>query len=272
MSPPAKNVPRKAAAAGPRENQVTPQARAPQGKGPDKPKLTVTILIPTLNEEGGIGPTLDQVDRKAFAQKGWGLEMLVIDGESKDRTREEAEKRGARVIIEPRRGYGRAYKRGFAEAKGDYIVTGDADGTYPLEQAHLFVQRAIAEGLDFMTCDRYAKLQPGAMSAKHRLGNWVLSTTARALFFIRLHDSQSGMWVIRRAALADMPVEKFSEGMAFSQEIKIDALKRFRGRAVEVPGELRPRIGRPVLQSYQDGIRNLRLLFARRLNGKWRKS
>lgn len=255
---------------------MSPSAKTPsptpRAKGKTKPGLTVTILIPTLNEEGGIGPTLDQVDRRAFAERGWGLELLIIDGASKDGTREEAEKRGARVIVEPRRGYGRAYKRGFPEAKGDYIVTGDADGTYPLEQAHLFVERAIADGLDFMTCDRYAKLQPGAMSAKHRFGNFVLSTTARVLFFIRLHDSQSGMWVIRRAALQQMPIDRFSEGMAFSQEIKIDALKRFKGRAAEVPGELRPRIGRPVLQSYTDGIRNLRLLFARRINGKWRKS
>jgi glycosyltransferase involved in cell wall biosynthesis len=262
----------KAASDASAQAKVTPKAKAPQAAADDKPGRTVTILIPTLNEEGGIGPTLDQVDRKAFAERGWALELLIIDGESKDRTREEAEKRGARVIIEPRRGYGRAYKRGFAEAKGDYIVTGDADGTYPLEQAHLFVERAIADGLDFMTCDRYAKLQPGAMSAKHRFGNLVLSTTARVLFFIRLHDSQSGMWVVRKAALGAMPIEKFSEGMAFSQEIKIDALKRFKRKAVEVPGELRPRIGRPVLQSYRDGIRNLRLLFARRLNGKWRKA
>ncbi|MES2154737.1 MAG: glycosyltransferase family 2 protein [bacterium] len=234
--------------------------------------MQVTILIPTLNEEAGIGPTLDQVDRKAFATRGWGIELLVIDGDSKDRTRAEAEARGARVVSEPRRGYGRAYKRGFAEARGDYIVTADADGTYPLEQAHLFVERAVADSLDFATCDRYAKLQPGAMSAKHKFGNWVLSTTAKTLFFVRLHDSQSGMWVIRRAALATVPYEKFSEGMAFSQEIKIDALKRFGKKAAEMPGELRPRIGKPVLESYRDGLRNLRLLFARRINGKWRKA
>lgn len=246
--------------------------KATPASAPAAPKLAVTILIPTLNEEAGIGPTLDQVDRAAFKARGWGLELLIIDGDSKDRTREQAASRGARVVVEPRRGYGRAYKRGFAEATGDYIVTADADGTYPLEQAHLFVERAVQEGLDFMTCDRYAKLQPGAMSAKHRFGNWVLSTTARALFLIRLHDSQSGMWVIRRAALTDMPYERFSEGMAFSQEVKIDAMKRFGKKATEVPGELRPRIGKPVLQSYRDGLRNLRLLFARRINGKWRKS
>ncbi|HEX2066277.1 MAG TPA: glycosyltransferase, partial [Candidatus Thermoplasmatota archaeon] len=74
--------------------------------------MKVTILIPTLNEERGIGPTLDTIDRKAFANLGWELELLVVDGNSKDRTREEAAARGARVLVEPRRGYGRAYKEG----------------------------------------------------------------------------------------------------------------------------------------------------------------
>lgn len=234
--------------------------------------MKVTVLIPTLNEEAGIGPTLDCVDRDAFRMKGWDLELLVIDGNSKDRTRSIAEGRGARVVVEPRRGYGRAYKRGFDEATGDVIVTADADGTYPLDRAHLFVAEILDRNADFLTCDRYAKLQPGAMSRKHRIGNWVLSTTARGLFGVRLHDSQSGMWVLRASALRGMPYENFSEGMAFSQEVKIDALKRWPGRAFEVPGELRPRIGTPVLASWRDGVGNLRRLVARRLDASWRKS
>ncbi|MCA1812031.1 MAG: glycosyltransferase family 2 protein, partial [Halobacteriales archaeon] len=120
--------------------------------------MKVTILVPTLNEEKGIGPTLDAVDRKAFAAKGWELELLVVDGASKDRTREEAEARGARVLVEPRRGYGRAYKEGFKAASGDVIVTGDADGTYPFERAHEFVQLLLDQGLDFVSCDRYGQM------------------------------------------------------------------------------------------------------------------
>ena len=223
--------------------------------------MKVTLVIPTLNEEGGIGPTLDAVDRPAFAARGWDLEILVIDGDSKDRTRDEAERRGARVVVEPRRGYGRAYKRGFAEATGDVLVTGDADGTYPLERAHEFVDLLLKDGLDFLNCDRYAHLEKGAMSPKHRLGNWVLSTTARVLFGIRLRDSQSGMWVIRRSALAALRVERMAEGMAFSQEVKIEAIRRLRGRFREVPAGLRPRIGEPVLSSWRDGFGNLKALY-----------
>lgn len=219
--------------------------------------MKVTILIPTLNEEEGIGPTLDAVDRTAFEQAGHELEFLVIDGDSKDATGAEAEKRGARVVIETRKGYGRAYKRGFQEATGDIIVTGDADGTYPFERAHEYVQELLESDADFLTCDRYADLKPGAMSPKHKLGNWVLSTTARMLYWVRLRDSQSGMWIIRRDALGRIPFEQFGEGMPFSQEIKISALKRKDIAAAEIPGSLHPRIGEAVIESWADGFGNL---------------
>lgn len=231
--------------------------------------MKVTILIPTLNEEGGIGPTLDAVDRAAFAAAGWDLELLIVDGNSKDRTRAIAESKGARVLVEPRRGYGRAYKEGFKAATGDVIVTGDADGTYPFERAQEYVQLLLDGGLDFVNCDRYGKLEPGAMSSKHLFGNWVLSTTARLLFGIRLHDSQSGMWVIRREALDAVAFERLSEGMAFSQEIKIEFWKNKALKAKEVAASLRPRIGTPVLASWRDGIGNLRALYRMRLARVW---
>lgn len=231
--------------------------------------MKVSIVIPTLNEGEGIGPTLDAIDRAAFARQGWDLEVVVIDGGSVDGTQAEAERRGARVVHEPRRGYGRAYKRGFAEASGDVLVTGDADGTYPFGRAHEFVDVLVREDLDFLSCDRYADLRQGAMSAKHRLGNFVLSATTRALFWIGLHDSQSGMWVIRRSALADVPFEGLPDGMAFSQELKVEFWKRRKGRAREVPASLAPRIGHPVLSSWKDGFGNLWGLVRKRATTRW---
>ena len=233
--------------------------------------MQVTILIPTLNEEAGIGPTLDAIDRRAFAARGWDLEILIVDGNSRDRTREIAESRGARVVNEPRKGYGRAYKVGFDNAEGDVIVTADADGTYPLERAQEFVAKLLDDGLDFVNCDRYGNLQRGAMSLKHRFGNMVLSTTAQALFFITLHDSQSGMWVIRRKSLRTIDYESLSEGMAFSQEIKIEFWKRRRQgmKVAELPASLAPRIGKPVLASWKDGVKNLRGLYKLRFTRHW---
>lgn len=231
--------------------------------------VKVTFVVPTLNEESGIGPTLDAVDRAAFEVAGWDVEFLVVDGVSTDGTVQEAEARGARVLVEPRRGYGRAYKTGFEAADGDVLVTGDADGTYPFEQAHEFVRLLLDQDLDFLTCDRYADLREGAMSPKHRLGNWVLSTTCRFLFRVRLHDSQSGMWVIRRSALDRLPVDTLPDGMAFSQELKIEALKRPGVRAAEVPGSLHPRVGEAKIESWRDGFGNLGALWKKRLRARW---
>ncbi len=230
--------------------------------------MKITILIPTLNEEEGIGPTLYNVDTEAFQERGWEWEFLIIDGDSKDDTKKEAESCGARVVIDSRKGYGRAYKTGFQEATGDIIVTGDADGTYPFNRAHEFIEHLLKNNLDFVTCNRYAKLHDGAMSGKHRLGNFVLSATTRALFGMRLKDSQSGMWVIRREALDKIPYMRLPDGMAFSQEIKIEAMKRRDIRAEEIPAELRPRIGEPVIESWRDGFGNLGALWKKRLRGR----
>jgi dolichol-phosphate hexosyltransferase len=157
-----------------------------------------------------------------------------------------------------------------AAATDDVIVTADADGTYPVERLQDFVDDLLRRDLDFLNCDRYGELKRGAMSAKHRFGNWVLSTTARVLYFVRIRDSQSGMWVIRRSALAHVPYESLSEGMAFSQEIKIEFWKRRRGRCAEVPSSLAPRIGRPVLSSWRDGLGNLWALVRRRATTRYR--
>ncbi len=231
--------------------------------------MRVTILIPTLNEEEGIGATIDAVDQEAFKERGWELEFLIIDGDSTDRTRDEASARGARVVVEKRRGYGRAYKTGFHEARGDIIVTGDADGTYPFDACHETIEHLLLHDLEFVTCNRYADLQPGAMSPKHKLGNWVLSSTARALFWVGVKDSQSGMWVIRRSALPKLPFDTFSDGMAFSQEIKIEAFKRKDVRAEEVASSLHPRIGEAVIESWRDGFGNLGALFKKRVKTRW---
>ncbi|MGH2670079.1 MAG: glycosyltransferase family 2 protein, partial [bacterium] len=106
-------------------------------------------------------------------------------------------------------------------------------------------------------------LRPGAMSAKHRFGNWVLSTACRVLFRARFRDSQSGMWVLRREILAELCLT--SDGMAFSEELKIEAFRAHRGHVAEVGIPYRARVGDVKLQSWRDGLRNLAFLFKKRL-------
>jgi glycosyltransferase involved in cell wall biosynthesis len=228
--------------------------------------LKVSIVIPAMNEERGIGKTIDAVNKKYFAKKKWDLETLVIDGNSKDKTREIATSKGAQLILEARKGYGRAYKTGLAHATGDIIVTGDADATYPFNTIHEYIQMLINEHLDFITTDRFAALKHGSMSLKHRFGNLTLAWTLRTLFLVNIRDSQSGMWIIKRDALSKIqPLEAFNDGMPFSEEIKIEMFTNKHIKAKEIPSTLSAREGQVKLESFKDGIKNLRFLFKKRV-------
>ncbi|MFH1101967.1 MAG: glycosyltransferase family 2 protein [Methanobacteriota archaeon] len=223
-------------------------------------------MLPTLNEEKGVGKTIDSIQRTVFTQKGWDLEILIIDGNSKDKTREIAQQKGARVIIEKRRGYGRAYKTGMQDATGDIIVTGDADATYPFDKIHEYIQHLLDEDLDFVTTNRLSGLSHGSMTTKHRFGNLLLAWTMRILFFIPVSDSQSGMWIFKKNILSKIQdIESFNNGMPFSEEIKIEMFTKKGIRAKEIPSTLSLREGDVKLQSFSDGWKNLRFLFKKRV-------
>lgn len=222
--------------------------------------MRVAFLIPTLNEVEGIRATLGDVPQAELEAQGYQVAAYIVDGGSHDGTVETAESLGAHVVHEPRKGYGRAYKTGFTEVDADYIVTGDADATYPLERTPKFLETFRKRGLDFATFNRYSAMDKGAMSAKHKLGNWVLSQTLRTLFRVRIRDSQSGMWILTKQAVERLPLDRLSEGMAFSQEIKIEAFLSPNIAAAELPGAYRPRVGEAKLESWRDGMGNLRAL------------
>ena len=222
--------------------------------------------MPTLHEEKGVGKTIDSIKKDIFKKKNWELEIAIIDGLSKDKTQEIAKKRGAKIILEKRKGYGRAYKTGMSKATGDIIVTGDADATYPFNRIHKYIQLLLDEDLDFITTDRFAELKHGSMTVKHAFGNIVLATTLRILFLINIRDSQSGMWIFKKEALKKIqPLEDFNDGMPFSEEIKIEMFAAKNIKAKEIPSTLSSREGEIKLESFKDGYRNLKFLFKKRI-------
>jgi len=222
--------------------------------------------MPTLNEEKGVGKTIDSIKKDISKKNNWELEIAIIDGLSKDKTQEIAKKRGAKIILEKRRGYGRAYKTGMSKATGDIIVTGDADATYPFNRIHKYIQLLLDEDLDFITTDRFAELKHGSMSVKHAFGNVVLASALRILFFINIRDSQSGMWIFKKEALKKIqPLEDFNDGMPFSEEIKIEMFTAKNIKAKEIPSTLSSREGEVKLESFKDGYRNLKFLFKKRI-------
>ena len=228
--------------------------------------MKVTVILPTINEEQGVGKTIDSINRDYFKKKNWELEIMIVDGDSKDKTQEIAKSKGAKVVVEKRKGYGRAYKTGMPKATGDILVTGDADATYPFERIHKYVQQLIDEDLDFITTDRFAELKHGSMSVKHYFGNSILAYTLKILYFANIRDSQSGMWIFKKSALEKIkPLEEFDDGMPFSEEIKIEMFKSKKVKAKEIPSALYARVGDIKLESFSDGWRNLKFLIFNRV-------
>jgi glycosyltransferase involved in cell wall biosynthesis len=223
----------------------------------------VSIVIPTLNEERGIAGSIDAIPRKEISGK-YGLEIIVVDGLSTDRTVEIARSLGARVVLESRKGYGRAYKSGFAAASGDFIVTLDGDGTYPAAIIPGLLESAEKEGLDFITTNRFGRMRKGAMSFRNKVGNKVLTVAVNAVHGTPFRDSQSGMWLIRRSAWERIKGSVKGDGMEFSQELKIEAFRKGL-RCKEVPIEYHLRHGEAKLNPWKDGVRNLAHVFRKRL-------
>lgn len=213
------------------------------------------MVIPCLNEEQGIEQVLRRMPE--FVDQ-----IIVVDNGSTDRTAEVARSFGARVIREDVRGYGRSYKRGFSEASGDVIITLDGDHSYPPDAISYLLEAFLHLEADFLNASRFPVRDRRAMSLKHKFGNLVLSVAMSLLYFRWVRDSQSGMWVFRRRILDEMNLE--SDSMAFSEEIKIEALKNPQVRFQEISIQYSSRLGEIKLNPWRDGLYNLWFLLRKR--------
>jgi glycosyltransferase involved in cell wall biosynthesis len=217
----------------------------------------ITVIIPCLNEEQGVEQVLRSMPE--FVD-----ETIVVDNGSTDRTSEVARNLGAKVIPEDVRGYGRSYKTGFASATGDLIITLDGDHSYPPDAISYLLEAFLHLEADFLNASRFPVRDPRAMSFKHKLGNLILSLAMSILYLRWVRDSQSGMWVFRRSILEHMRLT--SDGMAFSEEIKIEALKSRRVRFVEISIQYTSRLGEIKLNPWRDGFYNLWFLVKKRFS------
>lgn len=215
----------------------------------------ITVVIPCLNEEKGIVEVLSRMP--AFVD-----EIIVVDNDSTDRTAELARAHGAQVIHEKVRGYGRAYKTGLYHARGDIIVTLDGDHSYPIDAISYLLEVFLHSGVRFLAASRFPLKNKQAMSVKHWAGNKILSLVMSILYFRWVRDSQSGMWVFERESLNSMDLR--SDGMAFSEEIKIEAIRRREIGFKEIYVDYSNRMGEIKLQPWRDGFRNLAFLIRKR--------
>jgi glycosyltransferase involved in cell wall biosynthesis len=218
--------------------------------------LRVSVVIPCLNEEENIVQCV--TDALAALDAGaLSGEVIVVDNDSDDRSAQLAQEAGARVIHEPRRGYGSAYLAGFAQARGDYIVMADADLTYDFGEIPHFVEH-LDQGAQLVMGDRMDNIKPGAMPWLHRyVGNPVLTGILNLFFRTGVSDAHCGMRALRRDVLETLDLR--TTGMEFASEMVIRASKE-KLRIAEVPIEYHPRGGESKLSSFRDGWRHLRFL------------
>ncbi|MFQ5701012.1 MAG: glycosyltransferase family 2 protein [Acidobacteriota bacterium] len=222
--------------------------------------LDVSVVIPCLNEEATVGECVSKA-RAAIGKLGVRGEVLVVDNGSTDASADVARSAGARIVTEPRPGYGRAYLAGFAAARGRYLVMGDADDTYDFSDLSGFVKPLQGDCDMVMGTRLKGNIEPGAMPWHHRyIGVPVLSVLLNGLFKTNLSDAHCGMRSIRAAAVAELNLR--TTGMEFASEMIIKAARK-RLRIAEIPITLHKggRRGRPHLRSFRDGWRHLKMMF-----------
>jgi glycosyltransferase involved in cell wall biosynthesis len=229
--------------------------------------MIISVVIPALNEEGVVGKTVRSVPVDELRARGFDVEILVVDNASEDNTANEAREAGARVVREDNRGYGNAYKRGFREARGDILVMGDADLTYPFEMIPEFVDE-IMRGYDFVIGDRLnGMMEDGAMPALHRyIGNPMLSRMLNVLFRNPIRDTHCGMRAFTREALERMDLR--APGMEFAIEMVIEASEK-NLKIREIPIPYRKRGGEAKLHSFKDGWRHIDYMLKRKFFGAY---
>lgn len=219
----------------------------------------MTLLIPCLNE----AETIARVVGKAcdalrhLAIEG---EVLVADNGSSDGSQSLAEAAGARVVHVPVRGYGAALIGGIREARGRWIIMGDADDSYDFSAIAPFVERLRA-GDDLVMGSRLrGTILPGAMPPLHRwLGNPVLTAIGNLLFRTRVSDYHCGLrgFSTERARALDLR----TTGMEFATELVVK-MALHGARISEIPITYYPdgRSRRPHLRTWRDGWRHLKFM------------
>jgi len=219
-------------------------------------KPVISVILPTLNEETTIGICIGKI-LKVFDDMGVSGEIIVSDS-STDSTPEIARTLGAVVVQPIHRGYGYAYREGFAHARGAYIVMGDADDTYDFLELPLLI-RELDKGADLVIGSRFAgELKKGAMPPLHQyLGNPFLTWVLNTVFHTKFSDAHSGFRAIRADALEILNLQSW--GMEFASEMLIKA-SRTSLKITEVPITYYPRKTPSNLNSFSDGLRHVRFI------------
>ena len=215
----------------------------------------ISLVIPAYNEEDGIGRVIERTRavRPELAKLGLGLEVLVVDDGSHDRTRQVvATYADVKLICHPQnRGYGAAIKTGFRNATGDYLGFIDADGTYPPESLPDLGRAALEQQADVVIGSRMS----GAFSEMpltRRIGNTAYAMLLSLIGNTNVRDTTSGLRLIRKEILERL--YPLPDGLDFTPAMSTRAIHESL-KIVEVPIAYSERVGNSKLSIVRDGLR-----------------
>ena len=220
--------------------------------------LLVSVVLPCLDEEASVGLCVEEAIA-AMTEAQIEGEVVVVDNGSVDESVSVARAAGARVILEPARGYGAALRAGINAAHGDIVVMADADATYDLRRLPDLVGPVMRGEADLVVGSRLETATRSSMPVLHRwLGTPVLSyLMRRAAGGISLKDGSSGFRAFRKNDMLALGLK----GAQFDLMSEMHVRAGQAGfRFLELPTQYRERVGQSKLRTLADGWSNLKLI------------
>lgn len=202
--------------------------------------MIVRVIIPAHNEEQSIGKVLNDIPKDLVD------EVIVSNNNSKDRTKQEAQKYGATVLDEPRMGYGYACLKGIEYInqnypKTDIVVFIDGDYSDFPEQMRELITPILVEGMDLVIGSRaLGKQEKGAMTFPQRFGNW-LSGKLLKLFYKAEFTDLGPFRAIKLQSLNRIKMQDKTYGWTVEMQVKA---AQYKLNFCEVPVDYRKRIGK----------------------------
>ncbi len=194
---------------------------------------------------------IESIPVAELAENGYEAAVYVVDGRSVDHTREIAADKGARVLLEERKGKWIALQTAFKAIDGDYIIIVDGDNTYPVSVATEML--CLLQTYDVVTGSRLKGFsEPGTMTKRNAIGNTLLTLLARYLFSTHVTDVCTGLWGYRGDVIRCLELE--AQGFEIGADM-FSECARNRLRVVELPISYRARVDQAKLASFRDGVK-----------------
>lgn len=204
-------------------------------------KQEVTVIIPTLNEELGVGTVLDELRTSGYEN------ILLVDGYSKDNTVDLAKSRNIPVLTQHGAGKAGAIRTAIQYVSTPYILLMDGDVTY----SAVDIDRFLDHMQEFDEIIGARVHSSGSMSILNKLGNWVINKSFKVLFSKGITDVCSGMYLLRTSFAKTLDIASTS----FDVEVEIASQAASKGRISQVPISYGKRAGKTKLHPIKDGLR-----------------